>query len=481
MPPTPLDRANHSRVSTSAEISDYLAALVAETPGTRLDRLGSSEQERPIEALVFAAEAEASSPPRLKIMIVGSQHGAAEPAGGEAMLVIARELAAGALKPLLDDVDVVLIPNANPDGRDLKRRANANWININTDFVLATQAETRVLKGALHRYAPDALLDSHESAILKRQTLAREGFLTDFDAQIEIANNPAVPAALRSFALDDLLPALTRRVTEAGLPAHRYIGEITSTSQPITNGGLTVRNFRNTAGLGGTLSFLVETKLDSREDTFPTYRNIAMRVARQLTCLRAFLTLMHERRSEILARVAAARAALRTEPVTLYAGYVRDEAHPEVDIPMRRLDTRDPVTVAFRDHRAVVTADTLDLPSTYLITRHVDEIRPALDRHGIRYQVLAEPMQVEAIAERFAPQANVTARVTRVDEERVSLALEPGMLVIDLAQPDGRLVPLLLDPRSTSSLFRYPEFASLIEVAQPHFVYRAFKGAVAAR
>ena len=155
------------------------------------------------------------------------------------------------------------------------------------------------------------MLDTHESAVLKRTTLAREGYLTDFDAQFEIANNPALPAGLRAFAQDHVLPALLARVSAGGLPANHYIGEIVSTRQPITNGGLTLRNFRNTAGLGGALSVLVETRLDPHHDHFASYRNIAVRVQRQQLCIRSFLAEVHTRRAAILAHTAAARAALK--------------------------------------------------------------------------------------------------------------------------------------------------------------------------
>ncbi|MGF1614044.1 MAG: M14 family zinc carboxypeptidase, partial [Gammaproteobacteria bacterium] len=121
----------------------------------RKDILGLSTLGRPLEALVFSVAAPADRQ-RFTVMVTASQHGAAEPAGGEALLFIARELAFGELRPLLDDIDIVLMPNTNPDGRDLKRRSNANRVNINTDFVLVKQPETRLLKRALARYRPQA-------------------------------------------------------------------------------------------------------------------------------------------------------------------------------------------------------------------------------------------------------------------------------------------------------------------------------------
>ncbi|MGH8597783.1 MAG: M14 family metallopeptidase [Gammaproteobacteria bacterium] len=473
---TPLERATFTRISTSAEITAFLDEFVAHYRGIAFKAIvGKSVQGRAIEALEFRVEREGESQPAT-VLVIGSQHGAAEPAGGEALLVIARDLAGGVLSTLRDDIDIILIPNANPDGRDLVKRANANGVNINTDFVSLSQPESRVLEEALTRYRPDAVLDSHESAVLKRKTLAREGYLTDFNAQFEIANNPAVPAAVREFALNALLPELIARVSAAGLPAQRYVGEITSIKQPITHGGLTLRNFRNTAGISGAVSFLVETKLDSREDAYPTYRNIAVRLERQLLCIRTFLTLMHERRADLVAHTAAARNALHKEPLILNATYALDSAHPTLPIPMRRLDTRELEVLEFRDHRKVVMGEPIPYPPMLVVTRHIDKIRDVLDRHGLNYWSLTRPTSADVIAMRF-DRANNSVQFAAASELRKLLEIDPGGMFIDLAQPNGRYAMLLLDPRSISSIFHAPEFASLVQPDEDFFIYRTFKGA----
>lgn len=475
--PTPLQATHYSRPISSEEISTDLDRLVARAPAlARKDVLGRSVQGRPIEALVLAAPARVANATRLRVMLVGSQHGGAEPAGGDALLAVARALVAGDLRGLLDDLDIILIPNANPDGRNLKRRTNANRVNINTDFVLLSQPESRALARALTRYAPDAVLDAHESAILKRTTLAREGYLTDFDAQFEIANNPALPASLQAFAHDAVLPALLARVSAAGLPARRYIGEILSTRQPITNGGLTLRNFRNTAGLGGALSLLVETKLDPRTDRFASYRNIAVRVQRQLLCIRSFLAEVHARRAAILEHTAAARATVHPPQLTLFAAYVADSAPATVTLPLRRLDTRAPEQLRFADHRRVETTDTIPYPPALVVTAHLDSVRALLERHGIRYRTPTQPTRMAVLATRFRARPSRVGRVIASPPMHKTLTAEPGTVIIDLAQPGGRKALLLLDPRSSSSVFRETAYAALVTPNAEFFVYHATGG-----
>jgi len=458
---TPLQRNGYRRISTSAEISADLAAIDAASPAARVERLGESHQRRALEALVFQELGPA--PDQLRVLIVGSQHGAAEPAGGEALLHLARELAFGELRPLLDALDIVLIPNANPDGRDLGRRANANGVNLNTDFVRAREPETRALLQALERYEPDAVLDSHESAVLKRKSLGVEGWLTDFEIQFETANNPGVPTPLRELGEGALLPALLATTAANGVTAQRYIGEITSTRQAITNGGLTLRNFRNTAGVQNRVSILVETRLDSGEFEYPTWRNIAAREARQLKCLRAFLAVVHARRAEIRAATA--------QPVrggfALHASYQPDLDHPQVAIGLRRRDTRELVMHHFADHRRVVLADVVEPPAAYLVTAARDLIRPVLDAQGIAYQQLGAPRGYRVLEEHFKLPTEAGGRATLLASAAVTREAPAGSLVIEFAQRRGHQAVLLLDPRSSSSLFRYPEFAARLGADEP--------------
>ncbi|MGR9107333.1 MAG: M14 family metallopeptidase [Gammaproteobacteria bacterium] len=470
----PGEAARYSRISTSAEMSAFWDEFVARTPLAHKETIGRSEQGRAIEALILSTGANKHPEnTRITSLLIGSQHGFSEPAGGEALMVIAKQLVDGPLRPLLDAMDVVMIANANPDGRDLHRRANSNAININTDFVLLSQSESRALKDALARFQPDAVLDSHESAVYKRKSLAQEGYMTDFNAQFESATNPSVPEVISSYAYGELLPEMIRRVSAGGLPAHRYIGEITSTRQVITNGGLTLRNYRNTAGLGGRFSFLVETKLDPRVDSFPTFRNIAVRIERQILCLTTFLQVIFERREEILRRVKLGQEAAHREPVTLYSAYVADSSHPFTSIPMRRIDDRKLEEIKFRDHRRTMSADTIPLPEKVFVTREAAAIQEILSRHGVEAQTLTKPLQIAVTAMRFQPFSDLKQRVKVLGREPRILQAEVGTLAIDLAQPNGRLVPLLLDPRSTSSIFRYPHFAEMIRSDEEFFIYSA--------
>ncbi|MEN9727633.1 MAG: hypothetical protein RL434_1999 [Pseudomonadota bacterium] len=470
--PTPLEHHQYQRYSSSGEIEAYLTALAtAGGPYARLDRLGSSAHGRPLHALICSAPRRAGQP-RLRVMLVGSQHGASEAAGCEALLMLARAVLIGDLQECLDTLEFVFIPNANPDGRESDSSRNGNEVNINRDFVLLSQPETAALDDAVLRYEPEVILDAHESASLKTRTLGREGYLTDFEAQFDMAASPAVAPALREYGEHELLPALLAAVQAQGLRAQRYIREITSTRQPITHGGLTARKFRNKAGLRGALTVLLETPMEPKDGSYPSYRNIAERVARQTLCMRAFLAVISRESARIAQVVATAERLPRDNALPLNGVWVRNPSSPEVVIELRRREDYLREAVTFEDWRWLEMRDPLLLPRAYVITAHTAVFASLLSRHQLLFEILDEPTGCTLERERYRGFDPVEGSWNGVETERAQARAEPGSLLVPMTSRSARLLPLLLEPRSQSSVFRYLAYARLLEDETPLFVAR---------
>ena len=291
---TELERSGYVCLTSSSKISRFLTELAYRNTVAERITIGRSALGSPIESLLVAAEINEFEDAsglgnKITVMLVGSQHGS-EPSGAEALLLVARDVIEGELKPYLEDMNFIFIPNSNPDGRDLNRRVNGNGINLSTNYTMLSEPESRALVDALHKWKPEVVLDIHESAVLKKKSLGKQGFLIDFEAQFEAANNPNVDEEIRALSFERLLPEIIRQVNAQGLPAQRYIGEITNIQQRITHGGLSLRNLRNMAGMMGSFSFLLENRVDPSTGTYPTPRNIRVRVAKQYLCVCSFLS-----------------------------------------------------------------------------------------------------------------------------------------------------------------------------------------------
>ena len=442
-PPTPLEATGHARISRSTEMAAYLELLARTQVRAKVETWGRSAAGAPLLALTCGD----ALPARLKVVLVGSHHGGSEPAGGEALLMIARSLLAGELAPLLERLQVIVLPNANPDGRDRDRSRNAAGVNLNRDYALLSQPETQAINAALARHRPQVVLDAHESAALKRKTLWREGYLTEFEAQLDFANNPVITPEVQRYCADEVVAPLCARIAHDGLPAQRYIQEILSTSQALTHGGVTIARFRNKAGVLGALSFLLETRLDPKHGDYPSFRNIAVRVAKQYACMQAFLR--HVAASADTIAALDPRPTPRPgRPVVLDAVYGPAPAPAPLHVPLRRAADGMRVLHPFADHRVLRPAAPHTLPAGYLVTADNARFAELFARHGLRFEVLSRAATVTAVP--------VAQPRPAADSYRAAA----GSLRVPLVQADGILLPLLLEPESSSNVYAHSEYAA---------------------
>lgn len=488
---TPLERSGYQRLPESSEISAYLGSLERSSPLARRVVIGVSAGGRPLEVLLVShdrgfleniptvrtgvweeneAWPEGESSGKLKIMFVGSQHGT-EPSGAEAILVFARDLLAGRFPRYLEAFDFILVPNSNPDGRDRHRRVNANNVNLSTDYGLLSQPESRAVNQSLLRWRPHVLLDLHESAVYKRKSLGRQGFMTDFEAQFEIANNPNVDSGIQGYSGEKILPELISKVEAAGIPARHYIGEITDIGQPITHGGLSVRNLRNKAGLMGTFSFLVENRLDPPQGVYAKPRNIDRRVAKQYICLKEFLETCYAHRRNISALARAARGKWRSappnEPVYLQPAYVASPSEPEITLGLRRVESGERVFVRFAYRGAIERGAAVVPPPSYLIIDKQKEMGELLGRHGIEFERAGHAKGAYHRLECVAPSLHGPPRSARIEHR-----LRAADLFVSLRQPLGKLIPLLLEPVSAGGPLRSPPPAGIARDGEAPFICR---------
>lgn len=482
---TALEAGQYQELSKNEGIMAFLTKLAGSSDSAEIVWVGRSAGQRPIVGLAISNDPRfrasgVSSNRKLTIMFLGSQHGS-EPSGAEALQIFARELACGKLSGYRDHFNFIIVPVSNPDGFDRKMRVNANGVNLSTDFALMSQPETRAVVGLLKRFQPNVLLDIHESAILKKKSLGRQGYMTNFEAQFECANHPMIDDDMLHYSLEVFLPDLVRDINEKGLAANRYIGEITDIHQPIQHGGLSLRNLRNYAGFQGIFSWLLENRLDPPGD-YPTPRNIKGRVDKQYLCVSRFLDRIDRNREKIAGIVARAGTENTTtgkkREIALFSHYIPHPATPTIDIPLRRLDTGKIETVRFPYHGAVAIEKRMSLPAAYVVTGEQEWITGFLQRHDFRYSVIVLPENRsgnQLVVDRISilPPASGKSRLRlqiEAKEETATVMLKTGDLLILTDQPQGRLLPLLFDPRSGDAIFQDPAFAVMLAKQNPFFI-----------
>ncbi len=180
------------RQATADELNDYFELVDSETARVAVDQFGSSQQGRPMlyalagdaatvgDADQVAADQRQLADPRVTgsgeaadlaadspaiAWYAANVHGN-EPSGGDAAASILYDIAARTdceAVEIRDNLLVGVIPVQNPDGRELGRRTNIFYFDMNRDWFARTQPETDSKLDLLAQYPPTAVfVDAHE-------------------------------------------------------------------------------------------------------------------------------------------------------------------------------------------------------------------------------------------------------------------------------------------------------------------------------
>ena len=253
---TPGFAAGRQDFTSHAEVFAFLDALAQRSARVAIETVGRSQQGRAMALAVLTGPR--GFDPRLPtVLLLAQQHGN-EPAGGEAALVLAQSLATDR-SALLERVNVLIMPRANPDAAERFARESASGIDVNRDHLLVRTPEVQAITAAVRRYAPQVMLDLHEFTVAGRW-VSKFGALMRADALLQAATvgnlSPAVQVA-QSRYLDAARSAL-------GAVGHRVADYHTSSANArdlaVAMGGVNADTGRNVGGLRHAISLLLETR-----------------------------------------------------------------------------------------------------------------------------------------------------------------------------------------------------------------------------
>ena len=266
---TPGLLAGRTTFTSQPEMHAWLleqAAAAARSTGVKsaLLPVGSSQNRQPLEALVLT-RAGATDPGSLQasgkptVLLIGQQHGD-EPAGSEALLVIARELSQGLLQPLLERINVIIVPRSNPDGAAAGQRVTQGGLDMNRDHLLLATPEAQALAKLTRDYRPTVVVDAHEYTAVGR-FLQKFGALQRFDALLQYATTANTPEFLTRAAEEWYRRPLLASLQAQKLSAEWYYTTSSDLSdKKISMGGVQPDTGRNVYGLKNSVSLLIETR-----------------------------------------------------------------------------------------------------------------------------------------------------------------------------------------------------------------------------
>ena len=216
------ERTGYTRTMSTLQLHEFIAALKLKSEQVHVVSMFTSPMRKVAPALVIsnprvtsAPQARASGKP--VIFLMGNIH-PPEPEAAEALLMVARDLAAGPRKSLLDQMIVMIAPIFNVDGTDtfvtqdgrlgsetphlLGVRENSQGLDLNRDAVKLATVEANGLYRTLNEWDPLLLLDGH---LMSR---VNHGYANTYGT----VTVPASAPAPRAYMDDTLFPAVRNQV-----------------------------------------------------------------------------------------------------------------------------------------------------------------------------------------------------------------------------------------------------------------------------
>ncbi len=469
---TPAFESGHPGFTSNAELRTLMHGLVREGDGrpdqteVRLLQVGSSQTGIPLEALRFsrapvalAATGTTALAPRPVVLLVGQQHGD-EPAGAEALIVIAQELSAGALASVLDRIDVVILPRANPDGAAAGRRGTASGIDASRDHLLLRTPEAQAMAQLVREFDPAVVVDAHEYAPLGR-FLEKFGAVQRFDALIQYAMTANLPEFVTKASEEWFRRPMLRSLNARGLSSEWYH---TTSADPndrkVAMGGVRPDTVRNVNGLRNAVSLLVETRGAGLGRA-----HLLRRVQTQVTALGSVLRSAAEHAADLqkLRRFVGAEVAARA----CQGDAVVEAAATPSEYDLRMLDPQTgadtTVNVAWNSALELTVLKRRARPCGYWLGADQVDAVLRLRALGVQVQRLDEPgaLRGETYAETGREPVHRSGAsdspVDAVAALRLQVELVPALIdagagsyYVGLDQPLANLVIAALEPDSPS-------------------------------
>jgi murein tripeptide amidase MpaA len=479
---TPSERDQLRTTPRYDETVAYLKRLVAAAPQLRMISLGKSDEGRDVW-MVIASKERAFTPEGLRksgkptLLAQGGIH-AGEIEGKDAGLMLLRDMTVrGTKRELLEGANFLFVPIFNVDGHERFSRftrinqrgpeeggwrTNARNLNLNRDYMKADTAEMRAMIRTIDAWNPDLYIDLHVT----------DGADYQYDVTYGWNGGAGFSPAISRWLDSSLRPAVDNGLRQMG----HIPGPLIFTDDPLSGVAAGQSDPRLSTGYG-----------DARHLATILVENHSLKPYDQRV-LGMYVLLEHTLR--LIARDASGlRAAMQTErtrhaKTVPLAWRVPPDAVPE-QIEVLGIESRktlSPISGGVRTewlgkpvtlraplvHATEVTAS-VTRPAAYWVPPQWRDVIELIELHGIRYERIAAPREVEVTMYRFAepsfatPQFEGHVRVTApATTEKRRERFPAGTLRIPTDQDLGTLAVLLLEPFSPDSLFQWGFFHSIL-------------------
>ncbi len=507
---------NYEETSSYADIQRVINGLVSSSPLVHTESFGKTEEGRDLPLLVISdpkvTTPEAARKLGRPLVFVQANIHAGEVEGKEAVLVLARRLTSGDLKPLTRQLVILIAPNYNADGNEkvnvqnrtaqygpvagVGTRENGKGLDLNRDYMKLDSLEARSLVGLMNKWDPHVLIDLHTT----------NGSYHANHLTYSPILNPNADARLIEFTRERMLAPIRAAMLKNHNWRTYYYGNFapedgggreSSRVDPANPGNVTWRTFdhrprfgNNYAGLRNRIAILSEAysyldfkgRVDVTEDFVDEIWKSVAANAKQIMSLTAQADRQFTAPENATPVELGLDFEIRALPekVGVFVGDVKKVLNPRSGKEMLAM-TDMAVPVSMKDYGVFAATRSAAMPKGWLIPAN-PRLAAAIERlrwHGLKVEEVTTSAQVSV--ERFTIsdytraervfQGRREARLKGIFEQ-AQLSVTPGALFVPADQPLARLAFYLLEPESDDGLVTWNIIEEGLAAGQTYPIYR---------
>ena len=475
---TPLEKSNFTKATSYDELTGFVHLLDQASELLTVETIGKSVQGRNLYAMKFSAGVFGEDKSKIKVLIFAQQHGN-EQSGKEGALLLAKALLKPENQYLFKRIDLVIIPQINPDGSEVNQRRNGNDADLNRNHLILTEPETIALHRLFDQYLFEVTMDVHEYSPYGEEWV-KFGYRKNATVTLGVTTNTNVAGSIRKISNGKALPFLKKYISESGFSSFVYCPGGPPEADYIRHSTFDINDGRQSFGIQNTLSFIQEGK--NGTDTF--IENLKTRAESQMTGMMGLLEYACNNKNKIKKLVASEREGLlsgqsNTE-VSIQSEHVANGR--TLALPVLSYSTGKDSVIVVKNYRPVVKSlFDVSKPEGYLIPKNV---KPLVDWVG-RQAIQVIPFKDQ---DNFKIEQYFIGKVDSIDFEgdivanptletrEIRLTLnEEDYLFVPTAQLKGNLVVIALEPKSMLGLATYKDFNYLLKKGENFPVLRVVK------
>jgi hypothetical protein len=463
---TPLQKSDYKKPTSNMDLNEYVKSLAKNSKFITVDTLAKSAEGRIIPFIKISKNGFGKDKSKLKVLIFAQQHGN-EQSGKEGAILLINELLKKENQYILDKIDLVLIPQMNPDGSEKNKRRNGNNMDLNRNHLILTEPETIGLHKLFNKYLFEVTMDVHEYSPYG-DSYKKYGYRENADEEVGAISNINVSEKIRLLSKNEYLPFIKKYLNDRNYSFIEYSPGGPPEIDYIRHSTFDINDGRQSFGIQNTFSFIQEG-LNGKDDFID---NIKHRAEGQMTGMLGLLEFCYKHKYEIKNLIRNERKKLAKSDlpnkVAIQLDHFPDGS--KLELQLLSYSTNKDTIVTVKDYRPVVKSlFDVERPVGYLIPKKLTEIVEWASKHGITYYDFkksandkVEQYYVSKIDSIDFEGDTIINPIVELKEISNNLSGN-DYIFIPTKQLRNNLIVIALEPKSELGLVTYKKFEHLIK------------------